>query len=287
MTQKQAKQMVALDSARHKTQGWQRPTHYRVASADTGAPLVLPELLAASASYPLAFALRPDGSYQLLAVLGLHAGNNLFVDAQGRWLAGYVPSHYRAYPFALRTVQMGDAPKTVLCFDPASEFYREAPNASLGEQRFFDDQGQLQPLMAQLLQFLTTTAQAAQQTDVAVVAVAQAQLLEPWVLGVENPDPQRPLMRGLYRVNEKALQALSGEQLKALSDCGALALAFAQLFSVAKLGALRQLCALRMSQATPLAAPAPATPLAPAVPAAPTALSAEQLSEVLKFDWLK
>lgn len=251
-----------LDSTQHRSHGWKRQPDFRFAQADVCAPLLLAEIAHAAAVYVLGFTQRPAGGHQLVALLGLRPGENLFVDSTGHWLRDYIPSWYRAYPFRILHGRQGDQPVNILGFDQDSGLYREQPDQTKNEQRFFDDEGQLQPLTRQLVAFLEATISGERLTQRAVDALAAAQLLEPWPLPIEDPGPNPrsdlAVLSGLYRVNQGALNALEAAALPELRDTGALAIAYAQLFHPPRLKVLRQLDAAR--RAKPAAPPADALP---------------------------
>ena len=244
-----------LDATAHRHQGWRRPTGLVLARQEAFAPLVLAELAPALPQYPLALARLPDGNYCLGAVLGLPAGQNLWMDDSARWRGGYVPSCYRGHPFALQRLPGEDA-RVALCFDLDSGLYCEAPEAARGELRFFDDDGQPQAVTQQMLQFLQTRLTAQAQTQAAVNALAQADLLIPWTWTATLPLPPgaQPL-QGLYRVDESRLNQLDAAGLLALRQAQALPVAYAQMFSMPRLAVLQKMAA------TPTPAPPPAPDL--------------------------
>lgn len=238
------KTLIPLSPTQHLTHGWKRHDHYRFAAEDAWAPLLIAELPAALAAYPLAFTARPGGGYRLVALQGLHHGENLMLTPDGRWAVGYIPSHYRGYPFSLREVVEGEQRRGMLCFDHGSGLYRDAPDAAQGEERFFDDQGEPTELVAQLMRFLNQTQINRELTDRAVDALEQAGVLTDWALPVDNPDPERPLLKGLKQIDQQALNALDGAALEGLQKVNALAVAYAQVFSGSRLGVLNKLYAL-------------------------------------------
>jgi hypothetical protein len=245
--------LLPLAPGQHRGHGWKRYDHYRFAAGDAQVPLLFAELSLSLAFYPLAFASRPGGGLQLVALQGLYDGENLYLDAaSGRWQVDYIPSHYRGYPFGLREVVTGDTRSLVLCFDHASGLYREAPNLGLGEELFFDDDGKPRPLLQQLMTFLQVTASNRELTNRAVDALDTAGLLEPWELTLKNPIPGRALQQGLYRVSETKLNALDGQTLESLRNANALTVAYAHIFSIPRLGVLRQLCDRRTTPPTEL-----------------------------------
>lgn len=238
------KTLIPLSSTQHLSHGWQRHDHYRFTAEDAWAPLLLAEAPAALAAYPLAFAPRPGGGDQLVALQGLHHSENLMLTPDGRWAVGYIPSHYRGYPFSLREVVEDGQRRGLLCFDHGSGLYRDAPDPAQGEERFFDDQGEPTELVAQLMRFLTQSEANRELTDRAVDALEQAGVLTDWTLPVDNPDPARPLLDGLKQIDQQALNALDGDALETLRQANALAVAYAQVFSGSRLGVLNKLYAL-------------------------------------------
>ncbi len=237
--------ILPIRPLQHRTQGWKRPVDYHFAAADAVVAVCLQELPALLPYYPLAIVRSPDGKPHLVALLSPLPHANLFVDAAGRWLAPYIPSHYRAYPFAV--VKAKDAPQAdqqplVLCFNHDSGLFRERPELDAGERRFFDDQGEPQPLTQNLVEFLKATYIARHQTDQAVAALDRAGLLTPWVLPLDEPVDAKPTgLRGLLRINEPALNALDAGALKTLQQHNGLAIAYAQLFSMPRIAALQAL----------------------------------------------
>ena len=261
--------LIPLSPTAHRHHGWMSPPDCRFAATDTVAPLLLAELPAAVAAFPLAIVRPPDGRAQLVAVMGLHAGQNLLVDPQGRWLAAYRPACHRAWPFSLQSAP-GDAQRLMLCFNEGSGLLRAAPDPARGEARFFDDQGKMLPHLQKTLEFLETCAGNTQLTLGAVAALEAAGLLQPW-----------PGFTGLLRIDEAALARLNAGQLLALRDAHALSLAYALLLSLPRMAVLQRLLAQQQA-----VQPASAAALA----ATPDLGLAEKLfdsgqSDTLKFNW--
>lgn len=240
--------LLPLDSQKHLHHGWKRYTDYRFAATVSRVPMLIQELPAALPVYPLAFVHCVTNGWQLAALTGLHDGENLFVDAAGKWLGNYIPSHFRAYPFSLHDVAAENGRQLVLCFDQASGLYREKPDQVGGEERFFDNHGAPRPLVQQLLTFLKACAANSLLTKCAVDALDVAGLLEPWELPLGSAAPVREPQQGLYRVCETKFNALNGQSLETLRNANALALAYAQIFSQPRLGVLHHLQARRTPQ---------------------------------------
>jgi hypothetical protein len=242
-----------LDAIPHRQHGRKKVPGYAFAQGDAFAPLLIAELSHASAHYPLAFrtiASGPfQGHFQLIVLLGMRAGENLFVDANGRWRAPYIPGHFRAYPFRLLQVRTAEGKEVVMLgFDHGSGLYRETPDPLQQEERFFDDQGQPQPWLQEVSNFLVESVKNQHLTQQAVEALAAAKVLVPWELSKADAKDEGPWQEGLYCVSPAAMKALPGNVLELLRDAQALDLAYAQLLSMQRLTPLRDLHRQREQQ---------------------------------------
>jgi hypothetical protein len=71
-------------------------------------PVLATELRKLAVEYPVFFAKSPEtGRFGLVALLGLSAGNNQYLDGD-HWLGTYVPLHFRRQPFLV--AQEGQTP---------------------------------------------------------------------------------------------------------------------------------------------------------------------------------
>lgn len=238
-----------LDSEKHRAHGWKRFDSLAHTAGQICAPVVLAELPALLPHYALAFARDAQGAFRPVAVQGLYRDENLLVTDTGKWLLPYVPSIYRAHPFALHGMGEGEARRSVLCFDLDSGLYRESPESVLRERRFFEDDGSPSDELGKLLQFLQQRQANDRQTQRAVDALAAAELLQPAQWQLQSPDPERELARGWFSVDEKRLAAISGDTLEQLHQTGALMLAHAQLLSRPRLATLQKLAERRLALA--------------------------------------
>lgn len=229
--------------------GWQRYADYQHAATETVLPVGLAELPQAIGEYTLAFARLPDGSHRLVALMGLQVGQNLYVNNQGRWCARYVPSQLRAYPFVLAKRPNSDDEKALVCFDQDSGLYRETPDESRGEQRFFDESGEPQPFFKEVVDFLQARQRNMVLTQRGVDTLAEHGLLRPWRLPAAADD-QDPLV-GFYHFDEEKFNAADGQTLEALRNANALTIGYAQLLSMPKIRLLVQMAKARSAAETP------------------------------------
>ena len=216
---------------RHATQRWLRPTDHSFTGQDATALLTLHELAQAALHLPIAFVAHEEG-FLPVAVLGLVPGKNLFVGLDGRWLGGYVPAVYGAYPFVLAPAAAG---QVALCINEASGLL-----SSTAGEPFFTDGGVPNPAVAGVLGFLNQQATHQQQAVGVCTLLKQHQLIEPWPIKLQG-GAQTQNVEGLHRISEAALNGLPAQALLTLRNAGALALAYCQLLSMQHLQTLGKL----------------------------------------------
>jgi hypothetical protein len=198
-------------------------------------PVYGSELSRAAHEFPVAFIAEKEGFFPAV-LLGIEPGKNLFVALDGRWLAGYVPAMIRRAPFLLaRVEESGDY---VLCLDEESPLL----NGREG-QPLFAETGEPAPLVTHVGNFLSELERSRMTTLAACAALDRHGLLTRWDLQVTRPDKTAQKIDGLFRVEEEKLQQLGAEALVELRDTGALAVAYAHLFSLSRLPVLGQLAA--------------------------------------------
>ena len=211
---------------------WQRPSDFSFATDDVLCRLSVHELAKAATSLPIAF-MPTEENYSLAAVLGLEAGNNLFVAPNGRWISSYTPVVYRSYPFML--VNRDDG-QQVLCIDEDSGIVTDGEE---GELFFFED-GELAPFIAQILKLLNQSSANLRATAKVCEILNNHKLIKPWEIKLQRAQGEQ-ILEGLYYIDQGALSKLSGKALKELRDAGALHTAYCQLMSMQHIGNLPRL----------------------------------------------
>jgi hypothetical protein len=237
----------------HAQKKWLRFKGYGFAAADALAPIVGIELAKAALAMPLAFFLEPSGSYTLVAVLSPIPDRNMFVGPGGRWLGAYVPAWFRAHPFRMAPQQGTD--KVALCVDEESGLVVE-PSAA-GEE-FFDAEGNPSPALKPVFEFLLEVERSRRVTDLAVAALAQAGVIQPWQIKIKTEQAEQA-MSGLHRIDEAVLRALPDDVFLKLRKASALPIAYAQLLSAGQLGIFEHLDKVHNQPAPPPAAALPET----------------------------
>lgn len=221
---------TAVSRNEHSSSHW-KPRHgFEFFAEKQVVPIMLAELSKLLPHYAMGFVKNDDDEYEAIALIGLGGERNLYINKDSQWLCSYVPAHLRGYPFALLNDTSGEK---ILCIEGS----HLSDNETL--PRLFREEGELYSRVSEILGFLKQCELNRQQTEVAVAALASAGLIESWPLSIGRGEGEEPLtVNGLHRINEKELNLLDADRLAELRKTGALALAYAQLFSIAQIDQL-------------------------------------------------
>ena len=189
-------------------------------------PISFSEFSAACRDYPLAFVSADSGrTFNPVAVLGVAAGENLFLR-DGRWEASaYLPAYLRRYPFCMARITLDSIEQAdrMICVEKAFVF-------DDGE-RMFDDSGaplpRWQPIEKLLREYETDIERAREMCAI----LADYSLLEPVTLQATlKTGPMS--FGGMHRVEEKRLEFLNAAQHKNLIRKGIMGRIYAHLLSL-------------------------------------------------------
>jgi len=160
-------------------------------------PLNAVEFVTAARHYPILF--NGDERGMPLALIGLRAHENLFVEADGMWAEGcYIPAFVRRYPFVL----LNHADEIALCVDSASSMIEPA-----GKRRLFEGD-QPSGVLRNVAKFCATYAREQNRTRGLVRALLETDILVERAVNTELPDGQKVAMRGFRVVDTKKFHAL-------------------------------------------------------------------------------
>jgi hypothetical protein len=222
---------------------------FKFAKAGHAIPLTVGEFPLAAVTGPIIFV----GDEKLpLAVMGLNAGDNMFVRADGTFEPGvYIPAYVRRYPFVFAN---DDANKQmVLCVDRDAPFVTE--NAELP---FFDEAGQPSEYTKSCMEFCNNFEVERQRTMSFVEILKDLDLFETKTAMFTPPNPdgtagEPQKIAEYFGVSEEKLNKLPPEKFVELRDNGALAQIYAHLISLIGWDRLISL-ALARAAVTPQAA---------------------------------
>lgn len=203
---------IPIQKTLHKEMGFSRTKDFFFAAQDSVAPVLVEELSHVMTSLPLCFVENGNGGYTLAVLQSFIGGKNFLVHPSGKWFSGYIPSHYRGYPFAL--LPDSDSGRLTLCFNEESGLLRENP---FGEDiRFFDENGETSQFTKNVLQFLELRKKGLETTQAVVDTIAKAGIITPWKISIKDASGNDQMVEGLYKIDEAKLNSLSDEEFVGL-----------------------------------------------------------------------
>lgn len=231
--------MTALDRVAHK--GLRMRTDYALLNQAAGLNSVFlnaVEFADACREFPIVFVRTGQAQGDKpapiapLAVLGLMAGENLFLD-EGRFTGEYAPAYLRRYPFAMaRMDNNGD--QLAVCFDEQWEAFGE------GGEPLFDDKGEATELLQNLVKFLESFETEVERTRRACEALDAAGVLEPMRFEAQVGDGPKLEVDGFLAVNQEKLNQLPDAKVVELHRAGLLQLLEMHRLSLANMARLAQ-----------------------------------------------
>ena len=236
------KQVVPINQQRHANKKIKEVTGFGFSSNFHIAYVTTHEFVRASAIYPLVFIEDKDkDQFRPVALLGLDAGENLFVDADGKWQASYIPAIIRRYPFALSQAE-GD--RYLVCIDEESELVSETEGTSL-----FNENGEPTEVIENVKRYLSELQQMDIVTQDFCKFLAAHNLFVPLNMRVRQADKFKNIS-GCYVINEERLNNLSDELFLELRNKRYLPAVYAHLTSLAQ---VERLVGLKDDNAAPAA----------------------------------
>lgn len=219
------KQPVVLDREQHKGLRIQNGDA-RFASKNQAVPLLVTEFPEACLEYPIVFSKGNDGQWLALALTGLSADTNAFVDAKGVWNARFVPASVRRYPFILAE---GANDQLSLAADMAA--------TQLGKEgeALFDERGEPTELARNVMKLLGEFQAQAKLTEAVAQKLDEAQLLVQQNLQVRMGDGRDAVVEGVWIVDEKKLRELPDDKILAWFKGGELTAIHAHMLSLRNL----------------------------------------------------
>jgi hypothetical protein len=234
------RELEPLNSGRHSNWVMTPRDKFPYAVGANAIPVTVDEFMMVQRHYPIVFGPGENGAP--LALLGLSDGENLFVDAEGRWEPGvYVPAYVRRYPFLLAKLTP-DAKDLSLCMDPTSDVF-----GTEGTPNLFDGEGPSETTR-NVLQFCEQFELAINRTRAFMTEIKELDVLQEGEATITlNNTPMT--MRGFRMMQEQKIQDLRGDQARKLVRNGVLGLIYAHLFSLSTMRELVERKAARSQQA--------------------------------------
>jgi hypothetical protein len=230
--------VTPLNKERHADTKVKQITDFRFASKFHIAYLTMHEFARAAAIYPIVFLEDKErDEFRPVALLGLDAGVNLFINADGKWQGSYVPAIIRRYPFALAGTETEG--QFTICIDEGSELVSKEEGSALFEN------GEPTEIVENVKRYLSELQQMDALTKEFVKFAKVNNLLTPLNMRVRENDRVKNIA-GCYVINEERLNNLSDELFLEIRAKRYLPAVYAQLVSLAQIERLLNLKEERM-----------------------------------------
>lgn len=221
-------QVVPVNKDRHAHKKVKVASDFQFASKFHIAYITTHEFARAASIYPVVFLEdQTQDAFRPVVLLGLDAGENLFVDDKGQWSASYIPAIIRRYPFALS--KAAEADRFIVCVDEASELISDTEGAAM-----FDEQGQPTQVIENVKRYLGELQQMDQVTHEFSQFLVQNNLLTPLNMRVNTASQGRNIT-GCYVINEERLNNFSDQKFLEVRAKGYLPAIYAHLISLAQI----------------------------------------------------
>ena len=194
---------VALTSNLHSDASFKPETNYLFASKTNSIPLAVSEFEQAASSYPIVFT-----GTDAIAVMGLTAEQNVFVDEDGQWdMRSYIPAYVRKYPFLFHVSE--DADTFTLCVEKSNVADDDSGTP-------FFDEGNSSPLVEQSLEFCKNFQAAWTQTTQFVSTLVDLDLLIERRADVQSPSGKSSSLNGFNVIDKEKYNALADAEINKL-----------------------------------------------------------------------
>lgn len=198
--------------------------------------VMIHEFFRAASTYPIVFVEDQNSSnFRPVVLLGLIQGENLFVNAESKWEATYIPAIIRRYPFALAKTQ--DESRFTVCIDEQSPFVTD--NEQEEGQPLFEN-GEPSAMIERVKQYLGELQQMEVLTQQFCEDFQHKNMFSPLNMRVRDADAVRNIS-GAYAINEQRLASLSDEDFLQIRKKNYLPAIYTHLASLSQIERLIQL----------------------------------------------
>lgn len=217
--------LTALSSSAHNRLRYEPKDDFGFARKNHVCPLLLGEVQWAAETYPVVF---PSGKGVIVPqqLLSIRPDINPAVDENGAWKGGYIPLHFRRYPFYLGRQKNGE--ETVLMFD------QNAPQLGEEGKLLFNKRGNkhvASPILKQIKERLVSYDTNYKTTRALCALLQQADVLVEGSLR-GNIGGQKHAVRGFSVVSWERVVKLDDKTLAHWTRVGLIQLIHLHLYSI-------------------------------------------------------
>ena len=250
---KMASNYIPLNKDKHSALKINLKHNFEFAHTTHLSAVTIREFAQIASCMPLAFITDPQsGNYHAVAMLGLDAGQNLYVQ-DGKWQGHAVPMNIQRFPLDIRP----DGDKLGVYVDENSDLLTDD-----GEP-LFTESGEPTEFLKHRQQLLADLANSAMATQKFIDKLKELDLLDELNLIVHYADGQQRNVTGVTSISEVRLNQLDDDKFLDLKQSGFLGAIYAMLLSLGQLNRFVQLSAetdapIRAIQLKPAQAEEPA-----------------------------
>jgi hypothetical protein len=216
---------VPVSPARHAKVSVETQDSYAFSSEVNAVPLMGIEFPRASAEYAIVFA--ADGQEVMpVVVLGVRNEQNLYLSADAKWKADYIPAFIRRYPFVFSA--SADGKSLTLCIDES----HPGVNAEGRGSALFGADAKPTPYVEKVLEFLKQYQAHFERTRLFGRRIQELGLLEPMQANVTTPKGDKLTLGGFLAVSREKLRALDPEALSQMAKNDELELLYLHMASM-------------------------------------------------------
>ena len=216
---------VPVSGQRHAQWSVEVGSDYAFSRHVNAVPLMAVEFLPAATEYAIVFATSGEETFPV-AILGIGGKDNLYLSANSKWQAKYIPAFIRRYPFVF--AKNADGTTFTLCIDEAFAGFNQEGRG----QRLIADDGKPTPYTENVLNFLREYEAQFARTQAFCKTLKELDLLGSMQAQVATPTGGRLSVTGFQGIDRKKLRALSAEALAALSANDDLESIYLHLYSL-------------------------------------------------------
>ena len=241
---------VPLSATRHADASLAPVADYAFSAGINAVPLMAVEFLPAATEYAIVFTQTGEDVVPAV-VLGVRGNQNLYLSADQKWQAKYIPAFIRRYPFVFSS--SSDGKRLTLCID---ESHPGVNHEGRGD-RLFTEEGKPTPFVERVLKFLQEYQTHFERTRQFGRRIRDLGLLEPMQAQVTTPKGEKLSLGGFLSVSREKLRQLDGAALAALAKTDELELLYLQLHSMRNFSGVKDRLIGALNEDAPAEAAAP------------------------------
>jgi len=214
-----------VSSERHRDWSMVTGADFSFARGVNSVPLLAAEFIATAVTDTIVFAGSEEETFPSV-ILGMRDGENASVDADGRWIGGYVPAFLRRYPFVF--ARSSDGKTFTLCIDEEFDGFNKEGRG----ERLFDSDGKRTKYLESMLTFVREYQSLFERTQLFCRRLKEHGLLEPASARFRLPGGEQASLAGFFTINRDKLKALPGDVLAEMARTDELEMCYVHLQSL-------------------------------------------------------